>query len=149
MGGLGSVMALACLVAARLGAAAQTSRSEALPSGASTIIESALEAARVRDLTALRSLMITGFLWSFGGDRDVTQAVEAWKSDSRYLDEMVRVLRQGCHIDSREYRQGALPPRVRGPGAGGKTFHPGLIGEAGRWGRGNFNQSGLTAAPIP
>src|SRR2546425_2345555 len=121
MGGLGSVMALACILAARLAAGAQTSRSEALPSGASTIIESALEAARVRDLTALRSLMITGFLWSFGGDRDVTQAVEAWKSDSRYLDEMVRVLRQGCHIDSREYRQGPLAPRVAGSGARGQN----------------------------
>src|SRR5256712_12143866 len=124
MAGLGSVMALACILAAPLAAAAQTSRSEALPSGASTIIESALEAARVRDLTALRSLMITGFLWSFGGDRDVTQAVEAWESDSRYLDEMVRVLRQGCHIDSREYRQVASPPRVEGAGCRGATVHP-------------------------
>ena len=126
-------MALACILAAPLAAAAQTSRSEALPSGVSTIIESAPEAARVRDLTALRSLMITGFLWSFGGDRDVTQAVEAWKSDSRYLDEMVRVLRQGCHIDSREYRQVPLPRRIECPGSGGMTFHAGFIETPDGW----------------
>src|SRR3979411_3180707 len=81
---------------------AQTS-ADTLPADASMIVERALKAARLKDVNPLKRLMIPQFLWSFGGDRDADQAIEFWKADARYLDEMVRVLDRGCHIDPRVY----------------------------------------------
>jgi hypothetical protein len=40
--------------------------------------------------------MIRDFQWSFGGDADVQQALEAWKADPKYLQHLRRVTSQPC-----------------------------------------------------
>ena len=75
---------------------------DALPQGARVVVSETLRAAEARDFERLRSLMSTAFTWSFGGDGDADQALDAWRTDpDEYLSNLVEVLRRGCNIDSR------------------------------------------------
>jgi hypothetical protein len=59
-------------------------------------------AAARRDLAALRALMDPAFTWSFGGDTDADQAIEAWRQDPSRLGALQRALEQGrCEPDGR------------------------------------------------
>lgn len=104
-----------------------------LPAAAARIIDRVRQAAQKRDLTNLRKLMVREFIWSFGGDRDADQAVEAWKDDPRYLREMARVLEQGCHIDVTRYGSERTKHRVKCPGTGNLSFRAGFIHTPDGW----------------
>jgi hypothetical protein len=98
-------------------------------------------AVRRRDRVALRQMMIPEFLYSFGGNLDRDEALEAWdRSDSRAWQAFARVLAKGA-ISSRRAMQRIpenpvlsriAPPaaRKRGYTAWRATFE---YGEDGQW----------------
>jgi hypothetical protein len=45
--------------------------------------------------------MIREFQWSFGGDNDAEQALDAWKGDPKYLRNLARVTAQSCRFITR------------------------------------------------
>jgi hypothetical protein len=125
------VQAAALIVAGFLigttgGAAAPTKAETArLPQDARHVITQLQKAAESKDLARLRSLMIDGFIWSFGGDASADQAIDAWREDDRYLDELRATLERGCHPDG--------PDRVECPGKGGADFRAGLVKTQAGW----------------
>jgi hypothetical protein len=40
--------------------------------------------------------MVSEFVWSFGGDANAEQAIQAWKADRSILKELYRVTGQDC-----------------------------------------------------
>lgn len=68
----------------------------AIPDDAVNVIRQVNAAAASEDFTALRLLMVRDFQWSFGGDTDVQQALDAWKADPKYLRNLRRVTSQPC-----------------------------------------------------
>lgn len=67
-----------------------------IPQDAKAIIRSVHVAANAKDYRALKALMVPEFKWSFGGDSDADQAIEAWKHDQEALRELSRVTRLRC-----------------------------------------------------
>jgi len=68
----------------------------AIPIDAQKVIEQVHAAAVNEDFTLLRRLMVRDFQWSFGGDANVEQAFDAWKTDPKYLRSLKRVTAQPC-----------------------------------------------------
>jgi hypothetical protein len=120
-----------CLAAASSASAAEPAR--ALPAAATQVIAQVRQAAEQRDLPGLRKLMIREFSWSFGGDRDADQAIEAWKEDPKYLRQLVRVLRQPCRVDTARYGSDEGKRRAKCPGAGNLSFRAGFIETPDGW----------------
>ena len=89
-------------------------------------IERALRAAKQGDFPALRVLMVKDFTWSFGGDASVDQAIAAWKEDSRYLRELIRVLGGPCRFLQ-------VHNVVECPGDGTVAFRAGFVEKRGKW----------------
>lgn len=67
-----------------------------IPEQAKSVIRSVHVAAKTKDYRTLKGLMVPAFKWSFGGDSDADQAIEAWKSDPGALHELSRVTRLRC-----------------------------------------------------
>lgn len=67
-----------------------------LPAEAQAVINEVHAAAKTRNFAALRRLMVSEFTWSFGGDGDVDQAIEAWKRDPKVIGELYRVTGRRC-----------------------------------------------------
>ncbi len=67
-----------------------------IPLDAKSVIRSVQVAAKAKDYRALKALMVPEFKWSFGGDGDADQAIEAWKHDQEALRELSRVTRLRC-----------------------------------------------------
>ena len=68
----------------------------AIPEDARRAIQEVHRAATNGDFAVLRKLMVRDFQWSFGGDPDAQQALDAWKADPRYLRNLRRVTLQHC-----------------------------------------------------
>ena len=68
----------------------------AIPSDARKVIQQVHKASSNGDFATLRQLMVQEFQWSFGGDLNAEQAIEAWKSEGKYLKNMKRVTAQQC-----------------------------------------------------
>ncbi|MFC0169356.1 hypothetical protein ACFFKC_14830 [Pseudoduganella danionis] len=82
-----------------LGASASAQASVArrpIPHDAKSVIRSVHVAAKTKNYRALKALMVPEFKWSFGGDSDADQAIEAWKRDQETLHELSRVTRLRC-----------------------------------------------------
>jgi hypothetical protein len=67
-----------------------------LPSGAAETLDGVRRAAASGNPRALRPWMAKEFTWSFGGDADAGQAIEAWSRDPRALRELAAILDRGC-----------------------------------------------------
>lgn len=67
-----------------------------IPTGAQSVIREVHLAAKTRDFPMLRKLMMPEFTWSFGGDGDADQAIEAWKHDPKAISELSRVTGRRC-----------------------------------------------------
>ena len=67
-----------------------------IPEDAQVTIRAVGSAAGRQDLAALDRLMIREFTWSFGGDRDARQALDAWRADPRYLAQLSRATAAKC-----------------------------------------------------
>lgn len=67
-----------------------------IPAEARTAIRAVHAAAKAKDLVALRQLMDADFTWSFGGDGDAEQAIEAWKHDPNAIRELYRLTGRRC-----------------------------------------------------
>ena len=78
---------------------------QVLPNEAVQVIQQVGAAAQRKDFSALRSLMIQEFTWSFGGDGDSEQAIEAWKHRPAALASLSRAARGQCGFVSSELIQ--------------------------------------------
>ena len=91
-----------------------TSCEAPLPPGAAETLDGVRRAAAGGNPKALRPWMAQEFTWSFGGDADAGQAIEAWSRDPRALRELAAVLDRGCveRAGEPEMREGAIvcPP---------------------------------------
>lgn len=75
---------------------AARSQQTALPGEAHTTIGKVHTAAAQKDYSALEALMVTEFVWSFGGDGDARQAIAAWRANPSLLDKLARVTASVC-----------------------------------------------------
>jgi hypothetical protein len=73
-----------------------------IPTEARAIILEVHRAANKKDFTALRRLMVSQFTWSYGGDGDADQAIDAWKHDRAAMRELYRITAQRCSFSSDE-----------------------------------------------
>ena len=64
--------------------------------GAQATIRAVGSAAGRQDFVALDKLMVREFTWSFGGDRDARQALDAWRADRRSLAQLSRATAAKC-----------------------------------------------------
>lgn len=69
---------------------------QAIPSQAQAVIQQVHRAAKAKDYSAIEKLMVQEFVWSFGGDGDAKQAIQAWKADPRAIKELHRVTGSQC-----------------------------------------------------
>ncbi len=67
-----------------------------LPPAAAQVVAMAHDAAKRRDVTALRAVMASEFRWSLGGERSVEQAVGVYSADPDLLRALEKVLVSGC-----------------------------------------------------
>jgi hypothetical protein len=96
-----------------------------VPKEAQAIINKTRQAVGAKDFAKLRALMISEFTWSFGGDGDADQAIEAWRKDPQYMKQMSAVLKRGCHADDVD--------RVICPGKGGMGFRAAYVKTEAGW----------------
>ncbi|MCI0405807.1 MAG: hypothetical protein L0209_07010 [candidate division Zixibacteria bacterium] len=96
-----------------------------LPKEAYETIAQLKKAAQGNDFAKLRSLMVDEFTWSFGGDVDANQAINAWRKDKRYLAELQATLKSGCHKTERN--------KINCPSKGGFDFRAGLVKTKAGW----------------
>lgn len=80
-----------------LGTSAEaTFTTKPIPDDAKAVIRSVRIAAKAKDYAALKRLMVPEFTWSFGGDGDANQAIEAWQQDPKALQSLYRVTGLPC-----------------------------------------------------
>lgn len=77
-------------------AAAVNLENKPIPVAARAVIREVHLAAKAKNFAALRWLMVSEFTWSFGGDGDVDQALEAWKHDPAAIRELRRITGGRC-----------------------------------------------------
>jgi len=82
-----SVLALSSSIAA-----------QPLPPDAQAVIDRVHVAAQARDFAALEKSMAVEFVWSFGGDSDVQQALESWREHPEVLYELQRITAAACVV---------------------------------------------------
>jgi hypothetical protein len=93
----------ASLIAAMFGMAGNFSvESKPIPADARIVIHEVRAAAKVRNFPALRRLMVSEFTWSFGGDGDADQAIDAWKRDAAAIRELYRITGRRCTFSTDE-----------------------------------------------
>jgi hypothetical protein len=63
---------------------------------AQSVISKVHTAAKEKDTVTLKKLMVTEFIWSFGGDGNAEQAIQAWKADKSIFKKLYRVTGEGC-----------------------------------------------------
>lgn len=80
-----------------LGAAAAVNlENKPIPVAARAVIREVHTAAKAKNFAALRRQMVSEFTWSFGGDGDADQALEAWKRDPAAIRELYRITGGRC-----------------------------------------------------
>lgn len=67
-----------------------------IPKEVQSLISKVHVAASKKDTDALKKLMAAEFVWSFGGDVDAEQAIQAWKADKSILKKLYRVTGRDC-----------------------------------------------------
>jgi hypothetical protein len=89
-----------------------------VPAHARQVIQQIQVASTKGDFAALRQLMVADFQWSFGGDSDAEQALEAWKTEAKYLRNLRRVSAQQCALRT--------PETIECPAKSGTGFRAGF-----------------------
>ena len=84
-----------------------------VPGAATGLIASVHAAAVARDHKALKSLMATDFVSSFGGDGGQAEALALWTSNPTYLQELAKATSGPCELQLPDYVQ---CPRKSGVG---------------------------------
>lgn len=98
--------------ASLLGVATVTGLGSAgIPPEAHAVIRRVHAAATTKDFSVLRALMVKEFTWSFGGDGDADQAIEAWKGDVSTVRQLVRVTGRRCSFHGSNERI-QCPPKA-------------------------------------
>jgi hypothetical protein len=69
---------------------------QAIPFYAQAVVQQVHRAAKAKDYPALEKLMAREFVWSFGGDSDAKQAIQAWKADPSAIRALYRVTGSRC-----------------------------------------------------
>ncbi len=79
-----------------LSALSTSALAEPIPKEAQFLISKVHVAASKKDTDTLKKLMVTEFVWSFGGDGDSEQAIQAWKADTSLLKKLYHVTGRDC-----------------------------------------------------
>lgn len=116
---------IAFLLISLAGSAGSLAKKPQLPPDAQAVLKDVASAARAKDWNALRTSMVPEFTWSFGDDPSADTALAEWKTDPRFLRELVRVLARGCRMKD--------PEHVECPGRGGMAPRAGFVKNADRW----------------
>jgi hypothetical protein len=69
---------------------------EFIPQAAKTVVAEIHQSAKLRDTKTLRKLMMSNFIWSFGGDASATQAIDSWLANPILFDELSRITSMDC-----------------------------------------------------
>ena len=69
---------------------------------AAKVIRQVHFAAKRKDFASLEKLMVTEFVWSFGGDGDAKQALEEWRTNPSALGHLYRVTGMKCTVYSKD-----------------------------------------------
>jgi hypothetical protein len=93
------VVAIAALVSA---GACSPGAHENIPKDAQSAIRRVHDAAEKSDFSVLSQVMVEEFAWSFGGDRNREQAIEAWRKDADYLKNLRQVTGRECVVTDSE-----------------------------------------------
>ena len=96
-----------------------------VPEDAQATVRAVNSAAARRDFAMLDNLMIREFTWSFGGDRDARQALDAWRADTGYLMQLRRATAGKC-----EY---SAPKLIECPAKAGTGHRAGFERTADGW----------------
>ena len=116
---------LACLVtSAACAVSPQTSAGE-IPANAAVVVAAVNKAASAKNYVALKKMMAPEFTWSFSGDGNADQALEAWKREPGYLRSLARVTSRKCVYRTDRY--------VECPAKAGTAFRAGFKEVAGVW----------------
>ncbi|AKR43189.1 hypothetical protein [Methylophilus sp. TWE2] len=67
-----------------------------IPKEAQSLILKVHVAASKKDTETLKKLMVTEFIWGFGGDGDAEQAIQAWKADTSLFKKLYHVTGRDC-----------------------------------------------------
>lgn len=67
-----------------------------IPKAAANTILTVQNAAATRNFGILKQTMVDEFVWSFGGDGDANQALNAWRKERKYLRNLARVTASRC-----------------------------------------------------
>ncbi|MGV3582399.1 MAG: hypothetical protein ACO1N8_08820 [Methylophilus sp.] len=97
-------------------AAAQT---KAIPQEAKCVISQVHAAAKQQDTKALKMLMTTKFIWSFGGDADAKQALQAWQENPDAFKQLYRITGMNCIVIEQD--------AIECPKNAGLTYRAGFI----------------------
>jgi hypothetical protein len=119
-----STLALALSITSCFAAAVQ-SYPPGIPREASARIAQVQEAAKRKDYSALQNLMVQDFTWSFGGDGNAQEAIEAWKEAPASLARLAKVTRSKCGFVSKEV--------IQCPVSAGTSHRAGFKNLGGTW----------------
>jgi len=89
-----------------------------VPADARAVIQAVHDATAKKDYDALSRHMAKDFQWSVAGEGDVREAMRAWKSNPKYLRNLLRVTSRPCGIRGEEI--------VECPAKAGKGFRAGF-----------------------
>jgi hypothetical protein len=99
--------------------------SSPIPKEAASLIAQVSGAAQRKDFSALRSMMVQDFTWSFGGDGSAEQALEEWKRRPAMLNKLSKAARSKCGFVSAGV--------VQCPARAGTSYRAGFKRLDGRW----------------
>jgi len=74
-----------------------------IPDEAKLVITKVNIAAKNKDISTLKSFMVSEFVWSFGGDGNAEQAIEAWQAQPSLLRQLQRATSQKCALKPKQY----------------------------------------------
>jgi hypothetical protein len=98
---------------------------KSVPKAATGVIDSVHAASVARDKKALKRLMATDFVSSFGGDGGQAEALALWTSNPSYLQELAKATSGSCELQ--------LPDYVQCPRNAGVGLRAGFKLEGNKW----------------
>lgn len=96
-----------------------TTQTKSIPQEAKRVIAQVHIAAKQQDTKTLKKLMTTKFIWSFGGDADATQALQAWQENPSAFKQLYRITGMSCIVIEQD--------AIECPKNAGMTYRAGFI----------------------
>ena len=91
-------LSLSTLVAFALSTSSVAFASSDVPPQAKALIKQVNRLSAKGDLVGLRSLMVSEFTWSFGGDANADQAISNWRENPKQLQALAKATSKQCEL---------------------------------------------------